>query len=180
MFKNFILTAVAILFISGCGRAEKIARIEQKCANNEVTYCLKLGKIYSRRDVNKGTMYYQKACDLGDKRGCYRLAVLLNSKSINSKKDNETIVKSLTKSCDLGTPKACFELGEYYEDDPKMQSKANELFAKSCEQRFGLACYKLADFYGEKNDAATQKSYLELACKYRYKVACEEVGEDKK
>ena len=59
MFKNFILTAVAILFISGCGRAEKIARIEQKCANNEVAYCLKLGKIYSRRDVNKGTMYYQ-------------------------------------------------------------------------------------------------------------------------
>ena len=88
MFKNFILTAVAILFISGCGRAEKIARIEQKCANNEVTYCLKLGKIYSRRDVNKGTMYYQKACDLGDKRGCYRLAVLLNSKSINSKITN--------------------------------------------------------------------------------------------
>ena len=80
----------------------------------------------------------------------------------------------------LGTPKACFELGEYYEDDPKMQGKANELFAKSCEQRFGLACYKLADFYGEKNDAATQKSYLELACKYRYKVACEEVAEDKK
>ena len=169
MFKNFILTAVAILFISGCGRAEKIARIEQKCANNEAVWCLKLGKTYARRDINKGVMYYQKACDLGDKRGCYRLAVLLNSKSINSKKDNETIVKSLTKSCDLGTPKACFELGE-----------ANELFAKSCEQRFGLACYKLADFYGEKNDAATQKSYLELACKYRYKVACEEVAEDKK
>ena len=180
MCKNFILTAVAILFISGCGRAEKIARIEQKCANNEAVWCLKLGKTYARRDINKGVMYYQKACDLGDKRGCYRLAVLLNSKSINSKKDNETIVKSLTKSCDLGTPKACFELGEYYEDDPKMQGKANELFAKSCEQRFGLACYKLADFYGEKNDAATQKSYLELACKYRYKVACEEVGEDKK
>jgi len=143
VFKNFILTAVAILFISGCGRAEKIARIEQKCANNEAVWCLKLGKTYARRDINKGVMYYQKACDLGDKRGCYRLAVLLNSKSINSKKDNETIVKSLT-------------------------------------QRFGLACYKLADFYGEKNDAAAQKSYLELACKYRYKAACEEVGEDKK
>ena len=180
MFKNLILMAIAVLFISGCGRAEKIARIEQRCANNEVAYCLKLGKIYSRRDVNKGTMYYQRACDLGDKRGCYRLAVSLNSKSINSKKDNETIVKSLTKSCDLGTPKACFELGEYYEDDPKMHGKANELFAKSCEQRFGLACYKLAEFYGEKNDEASQKNYLELACKYRYKVACEEVGEDKK
>lgn len=180
MFKNLILMVIAVLFISGCGRAEKIARIEQRCANNEVAYCLKLGKIYSRRDVNKGTMYYQRACDLGDKMGCYRLAVLLNSKSINSKKDNETIVKSLTKSCDLGAPKACFELGEYYEDDPKMQGKANELFAKSCEQRFGLACYKLADFYGEKNDSASQKNYLELACKYRYKVACEEVSEDKK
>jgi len=143
VFKNFILTAVAILFISGCGRAEKIARIEQKCANNEAVWCLKLGKTYARRDINKGVMYYQKACDLGDKRGCYRL-------------------------------------GEYYEDDPKMQGKANELFAKSCEQRFGLACYKLADFYGEKNDAAAQKSYLELACKYRYKAACEEVAEDKK
>lgn len=41
---NFILTAVAILFISGCGRAEKIARIEQKCANNEAVWCLKLAK----------------------------------------------------------------------------------------------------------------------------------------
>ena len=178
--KNLILVVIAFLFLSGCGRAEKIAKLEQRCVNNEVAYCLKLGKIYSRRDVNKSANYYQKACDLGDKRGCYRQAVLLNSKSINSQKDSEKIESLLKKTCDLGTPKACFELGEYYEDDPKMQGKANELFAKSCEQRFGLACYKLADFYGEKNDAATQKGYLELACKYRYKVACEEVGEDKK
>ena len=123
MFKNFILTAVAILFISGCGRAEKIARIEQKCANNEAVWCLKLGKTYARRDINKGVMYYQKACDLGDKRGCYRLAVLLNSKSINSKKDNETIVKSLTKSCDLARQKLALSLANTTKMTQKCKAK---------------------------------------------------------
>ena len=70
MFKNFILTAVAILFISGCGRAEKIARIEQNCSNIDAVLFLKICKTYSRRDINKVFMYYQKDCDLGDKRGC--------------------------------------------------------------------------------------------------------------
>ena len=178
--KNLILVVIAFLFLSGCGRAEKIAKLEQRCVNNEVAYCLKLGKIYSRRDVNKSANYYQKACDLGDKRGCYRQAVLLNSKSISSKKDSEKIVDLLNKSCDLGTPKACFELGEYYEDDPKTEGKANELFAKSCEQKYGVACYKLAEIYGEKNDAASEKKYLDLACQYRYKDACRDDQDEKK
>lgn len=178
--KNLILIVIAFLFLSGCGRAEKIAKIEQKCSNNEAAWCLKLGKTYAKRDVNKGAMYYQKACDLGDKRGCYRLAILLNSKSINSQKDSEKIESLLKKTCDLGTPKACFELGEYYEDNPKTQSKANELFARSCEQKYGVACYKLAEIYGEKNDAASEKKYLDLACQYRYKDACRDDQDEKK
>ena len=74
--------------------------------------CYKLGELnyYSIQILQKSIEYYQKACDFGNARGCYRVGKV-QAEVINRESSYIKAIEFYQRACDLGNAYACNDLG---------------------------------------------------------------------
>jgi hypothetical protein len=103
-------------------------------------------KAHEENDYKTAFELFSKACDSGDVKGCFHLA-LLYYYGRGVKQDYFKAVELFSKACDGGEAKACFWLGIMYEKGKDVQqdiTKALELYAKAYEMgdERGLIAYE--------------------------------------
>lgn len=92
---------------------------------------------------------------------------------------NAQIPNDLLRDCALGKNEKCAEIGEIRMDkygpdyDPSL---AISYLERGCNVS-GYSCFKIAEYYKEKNDIERSKSYFKKACQLKHPVACYKLNE---
>ena len=133
---------------------------------------------YDSGDEQRAAKIWQKACELGEVRGCARLGFLYkNGKGVEQ--DDEKAGKFYQKACDAGELSGCDSLASLRQNSGE-HAKAAAIFEQACEKGFGLSCYNLAQIYEAGVGATADESKaLELyvkACERGYAVVCYYLG----
>jgi len=142
-----------------------------------------LGFLYaSQGDVAKAKVFYKKACDLKEKKGCFNLAY-----RYEQEKDFASAYTYYVRSCNYGDGEACnngtmmiFNKKKGVSSDTKT---IFNLSLKSCELENKIGCSNLAYFYKNglgvaKNNYNAQKFYKK-ACKLGDSGSCKKVVANK-
>lgn len=110
-------------------------------------------KALKNQDPAKAMIFYKKACDGGDVRGCKKLE--LAKSDFNKKLDEYTdklqnyikVLRVREKACDGGDATECFNLGIEYETTQyeviKSFEKAAQYYKKACDGQKAEACHNL-------------------------------------
>lgn len=133
---------------------------------------------YDAGDEQTAAQIWQKACEIGEARGCVRLGFLYkNGKGVEQ--DDAKASKFYEKACDAGELSGCDSLASLHQNSGE-HAKAAVIFDRACEKGFGLSCYNLAQIYEAGVGVAPDESKaLELyvkACERGYAVVCYYLG----
>ncbi|MGP1561743.1 MAG: tetratricopeptide repeat protein [Helicobacteraceae bacterium] len=142
--------AVALCSLISLCSAQDPRRLLAECDAGKAQSCLELGYLYrgayyslsSATTLKEANALYERACQLGDGRGCYELARLYEAGQ-DIRYDPSRAVKLHERSCGLGYGEACFRLGDLYAaklygagvDGARSSDypRAVELYKKACE-----------------------------------------------
>lgn len=145
-------------------REETKKILSKKCQSKNGEACLALGMLYIFDEKNEklGINNFQKSCSLGEKDGCFHLALKLK------KKEKKKSIDLLTTNCKLGHIKSCRRAAEMNQEEKNSQEAIN-LYQLACKKEDLKSCYKLAML--EKN--LTQRLLsLKLNCEKGHQLSC--------
>ena len=129
---------------AACARAAPA--LEAACADKQSTSCVSLGSLYDggfgiARDRKKAASYYRSACDLGDKPGCARLAVL-EAQGVGVPLNVARARKTLESLCTEKIPEACIGLAQILQRTgfAADRDRAHTLLKSVCDAGSAEAC----------------------------------------
>ena len=129
---------------AACSRA--VPALEASCAEKQPTSCVSLGSLYDggfgvTRDRRKAAVFYKAACDLGDKPGCARLAVL-EAQGLGVPQNKGRATKALESLCGEKVPEACVGLAQILRQTgfATDRERARVLLKSACETGSAEAC----------------------------------------
>ena len=158
-------------------KAESILSIG--CKSKDSRSCIALGSLHPKATVKQKVSYFEKACILGNNRGCYLVAeVLKKQKNVDAKK----VLTFAKKGCQLKDGQSCYllYLDQKKKDGKKKSRAAMELLKTSCGYGFTKACYILATLQKKKvnllKNIATQLPFFKKACELNQPLSCKTLG----
>lgn len=129
---------------AACARA--VPALEAACAKKQSTSCVSLGSLYDggfgvARDRKKALGLYKTACDLGDKPGCARLAVL-EVQGLSGTASAGRARKTLESLCAEKVPEACIGLAQVLNRTGLAadRDRARTLLKSACDAGSAEAC----------------------------------------
>jgi TPR repeat protein len=129
---------------AACGRA--VPALEAACADKQSTSCVSLGSLHEGgfgmpRDRRKAASFYKNACDLGDKPGCARLAII-EAQGSGGPASVARAKKTLESSCAEKVPEACFGLAQLLQLSGLAadRDRARTLVKSACDLGLAEAC----------------------------------------
>jgi TPR repeat protein len=129
---------------AACARA--VPALEAACAEKQSTSCVSLGSLYDggfgvARDRKKAAGHYKTACDLADKPGCARLAVL-EAQGLGVPASPARARKTLESLCVEKIPEACIGLAQILQRTgvPADRDRARTLLKSTCDAGSAEAC----------------------------------------
>jgi len=116
--------------------SKSIKLYELLCKYNYSRACVSLGAIYEEKlyRSNKAVIFYNKACNLGNKDGCYNLGL-----KYFKYKDYFNALKYFSKACLYLDGESCFNVGVIYFAGAN-NKKAFKFFKNSCELGYAEGC----------------------------------------
>ena len=133
---------------------------------------------YDAGDEQRAAQIWQKACEVGEARGCVRLGFLYHSGK-GVEQDDTKAGKFYEKACDAGELSGCDSLASLHQNSGE-HAKAAAIFERACEKGFGLSCYNLAQIYeaglGVASDESKALDLYVKACERGYAVVCYYLG----
>ena len=108
---------------------------------------------FDKYDFKRAAELFKKACNDGNKQGCYNSAFIYYNGYGEIKKDYTKAIELYNKSCDSKYGEACYMLGTSYEFGKGViqdSSKAKEFYIKSCDNGYIEGCYNLGNKYSDK------------------------------
>lgn len=172
-----------------------IRAIAESCAKGNGTDCLGLGVSHSNgthglpANETRAADMYERACDLGEIRGCNNLAVAFE-KGQGRDVDPKRAVELYQRNCDAKQALACRNLGRSYRDGlgmPADRAKAGVAFRaaktlseNACKAGEAEGCSNLGFMYrgGDEGLPKNEKraaEYLQRSCDMGYKAVCSRV-----
>lgn len=129
---------------AACARA--VPALEAACADRQSTSCVSLGSLYDggfgiARDRRRAASYYKTACDLADRPGCARLAVL-EAQGLGVTMNAPRARKTLEALCAEKLPEACIGLAQLLERTGLAtdRDRARTLLKSTCDAGSAEAC----------------------------------------
>lgn len=174
--------ALITLAFSSCNlrrRADKRA-----CRNGSAERCLAVGQFYEERtsgffatflsNATTAQDYYDRACKLGNVKGCARLGHMVVVGTYGTIRDSDFTrkdgVSALEKACDGGVIDACHELIDVVDD-----KRAAALLAKLCEASDKSSCDQMIKTTAA-NDPKAALALAEKRCDAGDFDQCGELG----
>ena len=118
-----------------------------------------------------GAKQFKKACDTGNMKACYKLAIMYDDGRGGVKKDDTKAAGLYKKTCDAGNMKACYNLGMMYqhgEGVKKSYKKAAGLYTTACNRGQVHGCLGLGMLYvkgrGVRQDYNRASELFKAAC----------------
>lgn len=120
---------------------------------------------------------YERACRLGDQRGCVKQGELLLAgvPVANVTTAAPRAIAILQRACDRGEPSGCIALGQATWDGngvPKDPARATVLFRQACTQRAPLGCEVLGLFSAAGEMPGPTLQFLDGQCQRKNAAAC--------
>ena len=129
---------------AACARA--VSALEAACADKQSTSCVSLGSLYEggfgiTRDRKKAAGLYKTACDLADKPGCARFA-MLEAQGLGVPVNAAQARKTLESLCTERVPEACLGLAQLLQRTglAKDRDRARTLMKSACDLGSAEAC----------------------------------------
>jgi TPR repeat protein len=129
---------------AACGRA--VPALEGACLDKQAASCVSLGSLYDggfgiARDRKKAAGYYKTACDLADKAGCARLAVL-EAQGLVVASNATRARQTLESLCAEKVPEACIGLAQILQRTGFAidRDRARTLLKTACDGGSAEAC----------------------------------------
>jgi len=154
------------------------------CNLENSSSCFYVGRFFEngiivQRDYFKALENYGFACDNGDGSGCSTLGLLYkNGYGVNRNLDKAE--EYLDKGCQLKSGVGCIELARLNlirDDSYNSYQNAIDIYSKRCNRFYHKACLYLGEIYREEDsnfyDANRSQYFLEKACRYDNREACE-------
>ena len=91
---------------------------------------------------------FQKACSLGNQKGCYKVGVYLKD-GLGTRKDQDRGLTYLEQACNKSISQACMVLGEHYRieslgvnpiSESYYKNKAAKFYGKACDLGSDIGC----------------------------------------
>jgi TPR repeat protein len=160
-----------------------LALFQQACDGQDRWGCKKLGDAYRdglagvAADDAKTQDAYERACRLGEMRGCFHRGLRLwDNNPANQKK----AAAYFEQACEGGVIRGCDDLAQMVEQgeagarDP---ARARALYRRGCDRFlarscFGLARSILADPNASPSEKAEAPKLMQTACRFRFIPAC--------
>lgn len=130
--------------------------------------CFKLGRFFLtgqgvEQSDTRAASLFQRACDLGQVRGCHHLACLLTAGGTGIKKDVPKAQKLFEQACDDSDIESCFYLGhQFLKPGPDRKPAAAEpKLLAACDLGHAPSCRLLAVMYknGDKGVSPDAEKY---------------------
>jgi TPR repeat protein len=129
---------------AACARA--VPALESSCAEKQATSCVSLGSLYDggfgvTRDRRQAASFYKTACDLGEKAGCARVAVL-EEQGLGVPRNAVRATKTLESLCADKVPEACIGLAQILQQTgfATDRERARTLLKSTCDAGSAEAC----------------------------------------
>ncbi len=129
---------------AACARA--VPALEAACGEKQAASCVSLGSLYDggfglTRDRRKAAANYKTACDLGDKPGCARLAVL-EAQGLGVARNTVRATRTLEALCVEKVPEACIGLAQILQVTgfASDRVRAQTLLKSACDGGSAEAC----------------------------------------
>jgi len=129
---------------AACSRA--VPALEGACLEKQATSCVSLGSLYDggfgiARDQKKAAGYYKTACDLADKPGCARFAVL-EAQGLGVPLNAAHARQTLESLCAEKVPEACIGLAQILQRTGFAldRDRARTLLKAACDTGSAEAC----------------------------------------
>ena len=176
-----------------------VAEVNAQCERSDARSCNRLGWYFAAwhvPDYARAATLYEKACDMGESRGCVMLGMLYFQGAGVEKAETRTF-SLMKKACDMGGGYGCFNLGLMYKDGTgrpaalvayggveKDIAQAATLYEKACDLGDGSGCIELGVLYLNgipfssviQKDEARAVTLFEKACDRGYSVGCNKLG----
>lgn len=118
------------------------AYYEMSCIGETALACYNLSSILLNNCLKGFELplnYAQKACELGNYEGCFKVGTIYNSGKCGAKIDYSKALEFFIKSCDAGYYGGCAYAGAVYENNKKKE-EALKYYKKACEMGYEKAC----------------------------------------
>lgn len=145
---------------------------QRACSLKEPDGCTSAGE-YANKSSDptlrqKAAALYQQGCQLGDGRGCHRMARLLFAQ-----KREEPAIPLLKRACTLKYAPGCGYLGWHYETKSKDAVRAEKLFRIGCALRGGsIECARLGLLLMRKGQPREALRFLRRSCRQGFRQGC--------
>ncbi len=187
MWQRFIIVAVLFLNLYGAEKNERdlsslahsYDTLIQNCNEDIGKSCFMLGVYYElKNNFAQALVYFDKACSLGDRQGCFYSATIYHE-GLAVEKNLAKAIKNYEKACKKEDAVACYNLGILNYEGVEIASdlqQAAHYFEKTCQLGYVDGCYELGVMYedglGVAKDYALAIYYYEKACDGGYSKAC--------
>jgi tetratricopeptide (TPR) repeat protein len=149
------------------------------CKENGLEGCYKIAYHYAKNGSSKkAAIYFKKACDNKDARGCTALGIYYHT----GKGVEKNVAKAkefFAQACKEKNSEGCYNLALMYAKEQD-HAKAISLYEKACLGGYGKACLKLGKSYytGHQvgKDIAKAKLYYGKACEAGVVEGCTVAG----
>lgn len=151
---SLLIVFLALEFSQNSFAEEDVSLLKKECNDKNTNSCLALSKIYREgiilpKDPHLKLEYLQKACDLGDGKGCSNIGVhIINNNPTD--KELERAINLFDKACNLKEPIGCYNLANLYESNKRSKfnmEEANLALKRACDLEYFKACVELANNY---------------------------------
>lgn len=178
-----LLFGAILVLASACNPGAREARVLRgECDDGEPGSCVLLGEqVYSGnqvlRDRPHAAHLFEVACDLGDARGCVRLAEMHLDLDAAVSGDRDRAEALLGRSCESENLEGCVLLADHF----RRGDLAAGLYERACDGAVPDGCMKLGTMLLEarriQSDPERAVMLFDQACEEGYMPACVRLGE---
>lgn len=172
------ILAMAVFMVQGCSFDFLKTDPASRCNKGEIDSCMNQGYYWATqigmRDYKKAASFYQKACNLGEPRGCWKAGL-----AYTRTENYQPAFLAYQKTCNLNVGGGCTEVGLFYAKGLGTRQDYQEaytLFQKACDLDDAQGCVALGNMYdfevGVKQDLDKAKNLYGKACDLGYQMGC--------
>lgn len=156
-----------------------------RCSSGKGQRCFQIGDVFDRglgvsRDSRRAALWFYRACQQGDDRGCRRLGQLASE---SDDVPMESARNAFRRSCESGDLRSCVDLGHILDNDENNANPAAaaSLFRRACDGDVAIGCVYLGEAHrsgrGVPLDNIQARSLFERACRTHEPRGCVGLGE---
>lgn len=172
--KTWILT---LALFSGIASASSVSSLEASCNQGSAEACGKLALAYeegqgTKQSLEQASRYYKIACEKGRARACAGFA------RTHMAKARQESWKYAEKACKEGIGNGCryqaYILEQAASRSKNHETQVDNLLKKGCDLKDNISCLRMAVRLTRSSKTLKGSGqYLDKACEYGNKVACE-------